>query len=316
MPAALAGLLGSAVGGIASAIGGDSKQNQTSTSTVDAGFAGQDEQNANRIQGQQLSQLEDFTNNAGPGLDDVRAGTQSARGLADLYGQYSKTGGLPGQQDIAGAQGFANSIFAPQQVALQQQMVQQQQASAKNSALLGRSSNDPILASKLAQEQTRQQNMLNAQKGAFGADYANQLVNNRLQLASQQTNVLGGLATQAMQNRSSLLSLGNQIKQQERDWRLATATRTTTGQQSTDVGPGDRASAGLSGAFSGFGAGLKTMGMFNGLRQNRSLGGQVGQMQLAGQQQAAPQWQPPQISETNIGPSANGDQYAKLLRKP
>lgn len=250
--------IGAAAGvgqGIAGMFGGDSKHISETVDTVDVG----DTTRLNALATQETNQLATMTNfvDQGPGAQDIQAGTKASRDLAALFGREAATGGLPGQQDIRGAQGFASQIFNPQRVALQQAMAQQSQAASRQGALMGRSANDPILRAKLASEQTRQQQMLEAQQGAFSADYANQLQQNRLNLSSQQANILGGLATQALQNRQTLLSLGNQLTQQEREWKLATATRRSRTESSKEVGPGDRAAAGIGGIMGGIAGGMQ-----------------------------------------------------------
>lgn len=258
--------LGSAIAG---AVGGDSKQISENVSTVDVG----DQTRLNALATQDTNQLAALTGmvDQGPGGRDVLAGTEAQRNLAALFGREATTGGLPGQQDIRGAQGFASQIFNPQRVALQQALEQQSRSAARQGALLGRSATDPILRAKLASEQTRQQQMLEAQQGAFSADYANQLQQNRLNLSSQQANILGGLATQALQNRQTLLSLGNQLTQQEREWKLATATRRSRGTQSNEVGAGDRVAAGISSGLSGFSSAMGIGNSFMNMGQNNQM---------------------------------------------
>lgn len=251
-------------GTLAGALGGDSTTTQESRLILDpeTGL----ERTANASQQQQFSDLNRFVQ-AGPGLSDVRAGSGAARSLAALIQQFQGTGGLPGQQQINQANQVASGIFQAQQVGLSQAFDDQRTNAARQAAISGRSSSDPILAAKLAQEQSRQQTFLNAQQGSFASQIALDAPNREIGLASARANVLGGLASQALSNRQSLLAIGNQLRQQERQFRLSTATQKTTG--STDVGTGDRISAAISGGLSGLGAGLSAGGGLQALSQGQ-----------------------------------------------
>lgn len=255
---------GTAVAGaVAGAVGGDSKQINEQSIIIDpeTGL----EKRSNQIQQQQLEQINQLVE-AGPGTQDVTAATGASRSLADLIARFQSTGGLPGQSDIQQSQQFAQAAFRPQQVALEQAFEDQSAAAQRNAAIQGRSGTDPVLQARLAAEQTRQQNFLGAQQGAFANQLAMQAPQRQIGLAGARADVLGGLATQAMSNRSSLLSLGNQLRQQERQFRLATATRRS--ETSQEVGAGDRAAAAISGGISGFGAGV---GMAGGVGQVSSM---------------------------------------------
>jgi hypothetical protein len=146
---------------------------------------------------------------------------------------------------------MAGSLFQAQRLGLQQSMQDQTVAANRQAALSGRSANDPVLRAKLAQEQMRQGSMLDAQQGAFGQQLAMALPGQRLQYAGQRANLAGGLATQAMQNRLTLASMGEGIMNMERDWRLKTARHFSTSEQSTGGGIGGA----ISGGLAGFGTG-------------------------------------------------------------
>lgn len=246
---------GAALGGLAGAMGGGGSQ----TSTVNAGRATGLERQGVATTRENLAQLRDLVSE-GPGQGDVRAGLGAQRDLASLFSQLQQSGGLPGQQDIAQAGGFAQSIFDPQRVAMQQQMEDQRQMMSRQAALLGRDSSDPILQARLASQQGDRAALLNAQQGAFQSQLALQLPGQRAAFATQRANILGGLATQAMQNRQALASLGQSITGQERNFRLNTASRTTT----ENVSPGQRFSNAISGAFGGAGMGMGLSSMMGG----------------------------------------------------
>lgn len=117
-----------------------------------------------------------------------------------VVNQYLKSGG-PSEQDISGAQRFTQDIFAPQQVAMRQAFEQQAQQNNRLATRLGRSADDPILAAKLAQEQTRQLQQLESQKTAFSAQNAEDRMGRQLSLSEL-------LRNQALQNRQMIAGFG------------------------------------------------------------------------------------------------------------
>lgn len=280
-------------GGVAGALGGG----QTTTSSVNAGQATQLENMGLAEQRRRFGELGNLVN-LGPGASDITAGTSAARSFAQMLQGAISTSGLPTQQDISASQGIVGQLFQPQQVAMQQAFEDQGIQAQRQAALLGRSGDDPILRARLAQEQTRQQAMLGAQQGAASQQLAMQLPGQRLSFAGQRAQVLGGLATQALQNRQALTSLGGQLVGQERNMRLATATRTTQ----TEPDLGSRIAGGLTGAVGGLSAGL-------------GIGGQMGlpgiqapsmQRQAAPQQMRAPAMQQQQFFDTGFRPTPTG----------
>lgn len=247
--AGTAGLIGagaSALGsGIAGAIGGAGGGNiQT---------AGQ------RLQLQNLADTQNLVNQ-GAGGSDVAAGAQSQRDLAAALQQAQTQGFNPNEQDIQGANSLANQLFRQRQVGLEQNFMQQQQQFNQQAALQGRNPLDPVFRNKLAQEQTRQQQQLQAEQGVFATQYALQQPQQRLQLQAQRANVLGGLATQALANRQALASMGNQA----------------AGIQAQGQGAGGFL-GGLAGGISGLGRGLQAGQAFlTGLDNNRIQTSPVG----------------------------------------
>jgi hypothetical protein len=164
---------------------------------------------------------------------------------------------MPGQQDMATANQFATQMFAPQQMALQQSFVDQGIQNNQLAARLGRPGNDPILAAKLADSQTRQMGMLNAQQGQWAQQYAMDLPMQRLGFQQQMAQVQGGLASQALANRQALLSVGQNIQGAERNFRMGTATH--FGNSSSGGGLKGAITGGIAGASSG----AQTYAMFN-----------------------------------------------------
>lgn len=240
--AAAAALGGAAVGGIAGAIPKTAK----SQSGVNVADASDFEKSLRTAQDSLYNQLSSFTQESG-NIQDVSASTQSQRDLAQRLQGLIDQGGLPSQQQLQQGQQFAQQAFAPQQVALQQMMQDQTTASNRQSAMLGRSQDDPILRAKLLQEQTRQQAMLNAQVGAAGQQFAIGIPQQQLQLQAQKADVLGSLSNQAFSNRQSLLNIGNTLSQQERAYRLDTGTKWSTTKEGGGLG------GFLSGAVGGLG---------------------------------------------------------------
>jgi hypothetical protein len=270
--AALIGLGGAAVGGLAGSLGKGS--NQDYSSGMSLGNASSNEQLGGSIMGSSIQDMQGLVG-AGPGMQDVQAGLTSQRDLAAMLQQYAQSGGLPGEQDINTSNNIAGKLFQAQRLGLQQNFDDQSVEASRASALMGRTSSDPILRAKLAQEQTRQAGMLDAQQGAFSQQFALNLPGQRMGYAQQRAGLLGGLATQAMANRQALAGLGEALQTNERNFRLATASR--YGNQNTQSGGGW--AGGLTGALAGAGAGLGIVGMMGGFgkpAQQAALNGFAG----------------------------------------
>lgn len=183
---------------------------------------------------------------------DIDAARSAQLSLAQML-QQAQSG--PSSQNVVSAQNFANSIFAPQEQAMRQQFKQSETETSRLAARLGRQVDDPILRAKLAESQAVQMGQLGAQKGAFTAQTAQGFQNQALQMQNQLAQVRGGLATQALQNRQTLMGMGQSLLNQERQFRLNTATRTGNATQTQQGGWGDviGAATGIAGTFMGLG---------------------------------------------------------------
>ena len=204
----------------------------------------------------QFGQLNDYIN-AGPGQSDIEASLGASRGLADMLQQYSQGGFLPSESDISTANTQAGNLFQAQRTALSQAFEDQTIEANRRAAIQGRAGNDPILAAKLAQEQTRQSAMLQSQQGSLAQQLAMAMPGQRLGFASDRANLMGGLASQAMANRQAILSLGSQLGGNERNFRFSTADRTNN--QSSGGGFGGF----MSGMLGGAGMGLSAASSFS-----------------------------------------------------
>ncbi len=201
---------------------------------------------------QQLSGFADLQKliGQGPGANEVGANTQFQNQYANqLQGLMNNIANPNQQANFATAQQY----FAPQQTALNQQFQQQGIESDRLAARLGRAGNDPILRNKLAQEQTRQQTMLNSQIGSFGQQLPQFQAEQIMGVGNALSNLRGGLATQAMNNRSTLLGMGQQLGAAERQYRLQTAQRTGSQTSQTNESKGGGAGQQLAGAIGGLG---------------------------------------------------------------
>lgn len=257
--------IGLGMGGISALAGALGGGNKTRTS-VNAGTANAQEKFAGQTEQDALRALQGMVN-AGPGQSDVSASLGASRGLASLLSQMQASGGMPNQMQTSQAQSIMQQMFQPQQVALQQNLDSQRTQANAAAGRMGFAGNDPFLQARLASEQTRQQALLNAQQGAAAQGLAMEMPGRQLDFANQRANVLGGLASQALQNRQTLLSLGNTLKQQERDFRLQTATRT----QKEILSPGQRVSNAIAGFSSGLGAGASIAGGIQRMGQQAAL---------------------------------------------
>lgn len=208
-----------------------------------------------------LAQFNDLTKllGLGPGAGEVSANTQFQNSFAGNLENLLKGLSNP---DVAKNYAESNALFAPEREALKQNFQDQTTESNRMAARMGRSGIDPILRNKLSQEQTRQTRSLDAQVGSYGRQLPMINAQNYLQIGGALSNLRAGLATQALQNRSTLLGLGNSLAESERNYRLNTALR--TGSQ-TNVGE-QYSGGGTKGAINGGMAGMSSfMGAFGGM---------------------------------------------------
>lgn len=251
---ALGDLLSQAAGGIAGLSAqlinpfgealGLGQQTQTNVNQVNMPGAGQAEQQLF----QQLMQRTGTVPSA-PNLNTqlFQQSLGAGQNVANQFLGFEAGSVLPTQQQQGFAQQTAQSIFAPQRQQLKQQFRQQTTEANRLAARLGRSVNDPILQSRLRTAQTQQQGQLGAQQTAFAGQLAMELPQRELsrQLQQLQTRasgaqLLGGLAGQQQQVMLKQFGLTQakesqeynrklQLFQLERNLRLASAGRTSTG---------------------------------------------------------------------------------------
>jgi len=203
--AATAGAIGAGVsgiaGGIAGAVQGGAGRNATASEQMQINAFNQQQQAIN----------------AGPGLQDIQAGNQSARDFAGELATYANTDFTagPSAADLSSSQQLAGNLFQAQRVGVRQNFLEQQQQFANTAALTGRGPLDPVFRNKQAQEQERQLGMLDAQQNSFATERAmglnRQRAQDRLGFLQQRDQVLSGLATQAMANRQALTAMGSAI---------------------------------------------------------------------------------------------------------
>lgn len=148
--------------------------------------------------------------------------------FAALLKQYQTTGGMPNQQDITSAQSYANQITAPQQQQMNLALRNSRQQYATNAGIQGRGINDFAMNNKLNLQAQDFAQSLGAQQQSIGAQYAQQISQNRLGFSGQLAELKTGLASQAMQNRMAIMGLGSQIQNQERNARIAQAGGSVT----------------------------------------------------------------------------------------
>lgn len=182
--------------------------------------------------------------------NEVAMGSQASLDYANLLGDYSKGGFLPGEGDIKTANELADKLFAARKVAQTQAFSDQLTQANRQAALSGRGVNDPILKAKLAQEQTRQGDLLNAEQGSFSAQFAQSLPFQRAQFAGQRADVLNQRGQQALGNQLQLAQLGSGLQQQlwsQRFNQAAAQMQAQMGSSSTAERIGSALNAGVSG---------------------------------------------------------------------
>lgn len=198
------------------------------------------------------------------GLDKRLKAIEASPALARLDGLLSELGAAPTAQRIEESSKLAQQLFEPQRVAQDQAFQEQNIAFANRAAQMGRSSTDPILAAKLAQEQVRQRTALSAQQNSFAAQEAMNAPGRNIQ------NILagvGGASAQAIQNRQAVYSLGSDFANQLRQFRVQTGTTYSFGQSEGETRSGGGVKGAITGAIGGAAAGVgmgQAMGMFGG----------------------------------------------------
>jgi hypothetical protein len=217
---------------------------QANVSQVLAAPAGADEQKARGIQLDQIDQLQARLSSL-----------ESSSTLDNLDKLMAELGQAPSADRISQSNKYADQIYQPRQEQLNQSFQDQTRGFQARAALMGRSSVDPIMAARLAQEQVRQQSSLNAEKGSFAA---NEAVNAPARQFNNQMGALQGLSNQAISNRQAVYSLGSDFANTQMNFRLATATRTGNSVQNNEQLSG----GGFKGFMTGFmagGAGMAKM---------------------------------------------------------
>lgn len=255
---------GAALGGLAGAQGDKSSVNSVSGIRV-APETELEKQATKSLQGG-LGGFESVVN-AGPGAQAATDYMSASGSLQEMLKKYAAGGFMPGQEDFATAGKYAADVFKPQQVMQQQQFEQQSQQAQRLAAQLNRPVNDPIIQAKMRQEQMRQADVLGAQQSSYGAQFAQQLPQQRLSYTQQLADVTGNLASQAMSNRQALLSLGSTLREQDRSYRIATGER--YGSQEGSSGGGLKGA--LTGAIGGAGAGLSAMSAMQSMDQSQGM---------------------------------------------
>lgn len=201
---------------------------------------------------------------AGPGQNEVAGNLQYQNQFASLLQSLlSKSTGPTSASDMNAYTGEAQRLFAPQQEQLNQQFQDEATNARRLSAKLGRPTNDPILQNKLMQEKTRQQSMLNANIGSYAQQLPDVYANRALNIGGALSNLRQGLASQALTNRSTLLSMGNELANSERNYRLQAANRYGTKESDVSTYSGGGFKGAVNGGLQGFSAG-GGMGAFSG----------------------------------------------------
>ncbi len=243
---------GAGVGALAGMLG--SRSTQTAERVLP--HAGALENQIYGAQGQDFTAYRDLINSSiNPA--DVSAGLDSQRGLAELLKKLMQTGGIPDQGQIQQGQQFAQQLFAPQQQMLNQRFKQQELKNNQLMARMGRGPTDPVLQNLLAQGQLQQQGQLDSEIGAYGTQWAMNQPMQQLNFANQLSQVQGGLASQALQRRSELLAMGNNMLGNERNFRVGASSSSVTSMSGGGI------QGALMGAMAGAGTGAQVYGYLN-----------------------------------------------------
>lgn len=179
--------------------------------------AGQLEQQYASLAGYGLGQAKNIYGLGAPSTQGIMGGYQS---LADLYGKYMATGGMPTGQDISAGQSYATSMTRQQAVDIDQAYQEQLQQARQQAALSGRSMNDPILMARLGRERSQSLERLGAQRQGIAAQFAESLQGKRLGYAEGQASSL-----------ANIFNVQNTLRQQELQNALTLGSTGMSGQQ-------------------------------------------------------------------------------------
>ena len=194
---------------------------------------------------------------------EVAQGSQAQLEFADLLKQYSQGGYLPGSADIQKSNELASQLFNARRVAQTQAFDDQRIQANRAAALSGRGMNDPILRAKLAQEQTRQGSLLEAEQGSFATQFAQSMPLQRAQFAGQRADVLTQRGQQALSNQGQAAQMG--INTQNMFWNQRFNLAQAMYQQQKDsTSFAERLGSTLNGAMAGAGAGMQMASMGSG----------------------------------------------------
>lgn len=242
-------LASAAIGAMANRDKGSSGQTYNQVRQVQA--AGGQELAGGQAASDVLKQLQQFQG-AGPGQQDVANAYSANNDLAAMLKQYSQGGYTPTQADFSTAQ----QQMAPQYEALRQSQIQQQQQFRQTAAQTGRGPMDFAFQNKLGQNMTNQNLMLGAQQSQLASQQPMQ----RLGFMQDFATLKSGLASQAMQNRLAIASLGSSIRDAGANYRLGAAGN--SGYQSSQQG--SQQGNMIQGGIAGLGTGLQLYNQFGG----------------------------------------------------
>lgn len=243
--------IGAGVGALAGALGGAIKKGpDLQTSALQ-----------NQAQGASSSALTAYQNlaAAGPGQTDVTAALNASRGYATTLGNFAQNG-LQNQQ-----QGnlLADQQFAGRRTALEQNFQDQMGSANRQAAISGRGASDPILRARLAVEQTRQSNQLQADQSSAAGQLGRQFSMDQISLGGQQVNTLQGLSQQAYGNQQNLFNMGQLALTSERENAFKVA--------GYEAGRGGGVMGAITGALGGASAGISMAGSISSMLGQQAL---------------------------------------------
>ncbi len=250
-----------AAGAVAGSMKDNATESASGTKTTNLNLRNFDDINKGQSEleqnayGTQLGSFQDLSRlmQHGPGTGEIDANNQFQNQYANQMQQFMNQIANPNQQQQFNT---AKQYFAPQQTALNQQFADQNTQQNRLAAKLGRGGNDPTMRNMMMKEQTRQQTMLNSEIGAFGQQLPSYQASQLMSVGNNLSNLRQGLATQAMNNRTNLINMGNQLKDSERNYRLQTAQRSEASQSEGLTSSGGGMKGAITGAIGGAGAGM------------------------------------------------------------
>jgi hypothetical protein len=221
--------------------------------------------------------------------NEFAQGSAGQMDFANMLKQYAQDGGIPNGTDVSRANSYAKDMFGSRRIQQAQNFQDQLTSANRQAAMSGRGVNDPILRAKLAQEQTRQADVLGAEQQGFAAQFAMQQPGQRLGYMGQRADTLVSRGQNALGAQQNLFNMG-----QAGAGSALQAQGMSFQEQQAQVSPLQRIGGVLSSIGGGIGSAMGVQSSMQGMDFMKSLTNSM----------SSPQSAPQGLSQSFVGPSA------------